>query len=173
ISSNLTGNYNFENILAAVCIGNYFGVEKNLIKKGIENYFPSNQRSQVVKKNSNTFILDYYNANPSSMEAALNNFAGNFDGKKIVILGDMLELGDESEKEHLNIILLVKKLNFSDTIFVGKNFGRFSKEINAKFFETSDEAKKFISEQNFLNASFLIKGSRGLKMEKVMEGFDV
>ncbi|HKR04864.1 MAG TPA: UDP-N-acetylmuramoyl-tripeptide--D-alanyl-D-alanine ligase [Bacteroidia bacterium] len=180
ISSHLTGSYNFENILAAVCIGNYFGVEKNMIKKGIEGYVPSNQRSQVVEKNSNTFILDYYNANPSSMEAALLNFDKAFGGKKIAVLGDMLELGNESEKEHRLIIHLTRELNFSETIFVGKNFGQFApkeslrtKENQGIFFDTSDNAKTWIQKQNFKNASLLIKGSRGLKMEKVMEAFEV
>ena len=168
ISSQLTGSYNFGNILSAVSVGNYFGVEKERIKKGIESYAPSNQRSQVVEKNSNTFILDYYNANPSSMEAALLNFEKNFAGKKIAIIGDMLELGDESESEHRNIIDLIKKLNFSETVFVGKIFGQLSDHIKAKFFNTSDEAKNFIAQQHFLNTSFLIKGSRGLKMEKVI-----
>ncbi|MEO5571448.1 MAG: UDP-N-acetylmuramoyl-tripeptide--D-alanyl-D-alanine ligase [Bacteroidia bacterium] len=177
VSSNLTGNYNFENILAAVCIGKYFGVEKEGIKKGIENYVPSNQRSQVVKKNSNTFILDYYNANPSSMEAALLNFEKNYSEKKIAILGDMLELGDESEREHLNIIELLKKLNVEEIILVGKNFNQFSNKLNPRkgsnlhFLNNSDEANTFIQKQNFLNASILIKGSRGLKMEKIMEAF--
>ena len=173
VTSRLTGNYNLENILAAVCIGNYFGVESYLMKKAIENYIPSNQRSQVVKKNSNTFILDYYNANPSSMEAALLNFEKNFTGKKIAIIGDMLELGDESETEHKNILLLIKKLKFSEALLVGKSFGRFSKELDANFFNTSDEAKLWLKKQNFTNASILIKGSRGLKMEKVLEGFEI
>jgi UDP-N-acetylmuramoyl-tripeptide--D-alanyl-D-alanine ligase len=171
ISSRLTGSYNFGNILSAVCVGNYFGVEKDFIKKGIENYTPSNQRSQVVEKNSNTFILDYYNANPSSMEAALLNFEKNFSGNKIAIVGDMLELGNESLQEHRYIIDLIKKLNFSETVFVGKIFGQLSDHIHAKFFNTSDEAKNFIAQQHFVNSSFLIKGSRGLKMEKVMEAF--
>src|SRR6185436_17116240 len=109
ISSHLTGSYNFENILAAICIGNYFGIEKELIRKGIESYIPSNQRSQVIEKNSNTFILDYYNANPSSMEAAIINFDKNFSGKKIAIIGDMLELGNETEKEHQQVFNLISK----------------------------------------------------------------
>jgi UDP-N-acetylmuramoyl-tripeptide--D-alanyl-D-alanine ligase len=141
------------------------------IKKGIENYIPSNQRSQVVEKNSNIFILDYYNANPSSMEAALLNFEKNYSGKKIAILGDMLELGDETKKEHLSIIQLLKKLNFENPILVGKNFSQFTNALKANFFDTSEEAKNFIRKQNYNRASVLIKGSRGLKMEKVMEGF--
>jgi UDP-N-acetylmuramoyl-tripeptide--D-alanyl-D-alanine ligase len=172
IASHLTGNYNFENILAAVCIGNYSGVEKHLVKKGIENYFPSNQRSQVVEKNSNTFILDYYNANPNSMEAALMNFEKNYEGRKVAIIGDMLELGNESEKEHHNIISLLKELNFSTMILVGKSFGQFHNALNGKFFDTSEEAALWIQKQNFENVSILIKGSRGLKMEKVMEVFN-
>ena len=129
---------------------------------------PSNQRSQVVEKNSNTFILDYYNANPSSMEAAILNFEKNNTGKKIVILGDMLELGDETEKEHLNIINLLKELNFDVVVLVGKHFNQFKTKMNANFFLTSDDAKNFIQQQNFNNAAILIKGSRGLKMEKVI-----
>lgn len=174
IQSNLAGSYNFENILAAVCIGNYFGIENKLIKQAIENYFPSNQRSQVVVKNSNTFIMDYYNANPSSIEAALLNFEKNYPGepggKKIAVLGDMLELGAETQKEHDIIIQLLKKLNFQEIILVGEFFLKFSGKINARFFKTSPEANEYLKEQNFKNCVFLIKGSRGLKMEKAVEG---
>lgn len=171
IQSNLTGAYNFENILSAVCIGNYFGVESYWIKKGIENYFPSNQRSQVVVKNTNTLVLDYYNANPTSMEASLLNFDANYPAKKIIIIGDMLELGNESEAEHLYIIQLIKKLSFDQIILVGKRFEQFSNQLNATFFETSVEAKHWLQKQNVKNTSVLIKGSRGLKLEIVTEAF--
>lgn len=176
IQSNLTGNYNLENILAAISIGKFFGVENNTIQKGIENYFPSNQRSQVVEKNSNTFILDYYNANPTSMEAALLNFEKNYSGKKVAILGDMLELGDETEKEHLNIIHLLKKLNFSEIILVGECFLKFSFRLfrmKAHFFQTSEEAKAYLQKQNFSDSNFLIKGSRGVMLEKVAGVFEL
>ncbi len=173
VQSKLTGDYNFENILAAVCVGDYFGVEKDFINQGIENYFPANQRSQVITKNSNTFILDYYNANPTSMEAALVNFDKAYTGKKIVVLGDMLELGNETQKEHLAIINLLRKRNFSEVILIGKYFSEFSNQIKASFFETSDDAKNFFLNKKFTESYFLIKGSRGLKMEKVMEAFNI
>ena len=104
IKSKLVGSYNFENILAAIAIGNYFSVDKNSIINAIESYTPTNNRSQIIKTEQNRVIMDAYNANPSSMEASINNFATIAFDNKVVILGDMLELGNESEKEHLKIL---------------------------------------------------------------------
>lgn len=173
VRSNLTGAYNFENVLSAICIGNYFGVERELIRKGIESYFPSNQRSQVVVKDSNTFILDFYNANPTSVEAALLNFDKNYSGNKILLLGDMLELGDESDSEHLYIIRLSQKLKFSEIVFVGKNFGKHEAVSNARFFETAEKAGEWLIKQSYKDSFFLIKGSRGSKMERTAAAFGI
>lgn len=171
INSNITGDYNFENIMTAICVGSYFGVADEKIKNGIECYFPSNQRSQVIKKGSNTLVLDYYNANPTSMEAALLNFYKNYEGRKIVLLGEMLELGSESEAEHKKIISLLKSLHFSCIVLTGKNFHGMEKEISASYFENSAEAKEWIAKQKISDSSVLIKGSRGSKMEITLEGF--
>lgn len=173
VQSNLTGAYNFENILSAICIGNYFGVTPELIRKGIESYFPNNHRSQVVVKDSNTFILDFYNANPTSVEAALLNFDKNYSGNKILLLGDMLELGGESDNEHLYIIKLSQKLNFSEAVFVGKNFGKHAGISEARFFETSEKASEWLIKQNYKDSFFLIKGSRGSKMELTAAAFGI
>lgn len=176
IQSNLAGDYNFENILASVCIGNYFGITPRQIRHGIENYFPASQRSQLVKNDSNTFLLDYYNANPTSMEAALINFERNFTGKKIVVLGDMLELGEETEDEHSNIIRQLKKMHFTEMILVGECFLKFSFRLfrmKARFYQTPEEALKYLISKNYENCTFLIKASRAVKLEKIAHGLGV
>ncbi len=166
--SNLAGSYNFENILSAVCIGCYFGVTAVNIRKGIESYFPENKRSQTTVKNGTTFILDYYNANPTSMEAAIKNLNENFTGKKLAVLGEMLELGTEAEKEHAFIAELLKSSG-TEAVLVGENFKGFEKKINGHFFLTSAEAAAFLKTFNLAGYTLLIKGSRGSKMETVAE----
>ena len=170
IKTNLTGIYNFENVMLSVAVGYYFKVPQEEIKSAIENYVPSNQRSQVVSKsNKVTIVLDAYNANPSSMAAALDNFSKAFHGTKIVALGDMLELGDESKKEHLAIGKQLKKLNFNDVILVGPEFKSVAQEFNYHYFITSQDASAWIAGNNFQNCTILIKGSRGIKMELISE----
>jgi len=170
LNTNLTGSYNLENILAAVAIGNYFKVSTDAIKSGIEKYSPSNQRSQVIKKeNGVTVVLDAYNANPSSMMAALENFDKTFSGKKIIALGDMLELGNESEREHFNIAQKAASLKDTSVILVGPQFKSAAKNFYFRHFKTSAEAALYIAEQNYSNCTILIKGSRGIKMEVVNE----
>lgn len=169
ISSQLVGNYNYENILAAACIGNYFGVGAELISKAIEEYVPDNSRSQVVKRGSNTVLLDAYNANPSSMEAALKNFSLMEGNHKLVFLGEMAELGKESEEEHRQLVDLVKSLNFEKVIFVGKKFSSLLTSLSAGYFESSAEAASWIKDQKISGATILIKGSRSSKMETVLE----
>ena len=122
IQSQLIGAYNFSNIAAAISIGHYFELDFLKIKKGIESYQPKNNRSQIIKQKSNTIILDAYNANPTSMNAALDNFSLMKGDNKIVVLGDMFELGDESFNEHKAVIDLVNSLNFSSTYYVGQHF---------------------------------------------------
>jgi UDP-N-acetylmuramoyl-tripeptide--D-alanyl-D-alanine ligase len=166
--SNLTGAYNFENLLSAVCIGCYFGVPADKIRKGIEAYLPENKRSQVVVKNETTFILDYYNANPTSMEAAIKTLKENFNGKKMAVLGQMLELGDDSSKEHAYITGLLLNSGI-ETVLVGRHFEGLEKALNARFFKTSEEAAAYLKLKNLMDYTVLIKGSRGSKMEAVAE----
>ena len=170
VTSQLIGEYNYENILAAICIGNYFGVEASLINKAIEEYFPDNSRSQVIVKGTNTIILDAYNANPTSVSAALKNFNELSAKKKIIFLGDMAELGNENEKEHEAIIDMLKQMNVDELILVGKNFSRFSDRLSAHFFDSSADAADWVKSKHFDSSAILVKGSRSVKMEKVLEG---
>jgi len=169
ISSQMVGEYNFENILAAVCIGNHFGVDSREISKAIESYVPDNSRSQVVRRGSNTVLLDAYNANPASMEAALKNFSLMEGKNKIVFLGEMAELGNESEAEHNNIVSMLKRFGFEKIILVGKNFSKGHESLPALYFPTSSEAAQWTQTQKISDATILIKGSRSTKMEAVLE----
>ena len=169
ISSRLIGEYNFENILAAVCIGSYFGVDPAAMCKAIEEYVPDNSRSQIVKRGSNTILLDAYNANPASMEAALKNFSLMEGQNKIVFLGEMAELGNESEREHLQIAELLGSMKFKKVILVGDNFAKRPAVLPAEYFSSSSEAANWAKSQNISDATILIKGSRSSKMEVVLE----
>jgi len=169
ISSQLVGEYNYENIMAAACIGNYFGVDAGQVSKAIEEYVPDNSRSQVVKRGSNMVLLDAYNANPSSMEAALKNFSLMEGKHKVVFLGEMAELGNESEQEHKHLVDLVKSLNFEKVIFVGKKFSSLLNSQPVGYFESSTDAASWIRDQKISGATILIKGSRSSKMEVVLE----
>lgn len=169
INSQLTGAYNFENILSAICVGNYFGVSAAEIKDAIESYSPDNSRSQLVKKGSNTIILDAYNANPTSMEAALTNFGKLEIKNRVVFLGDMAELGEESDAEHKRITGMLRKAHYDKVILVGKNFGKFKEELDCVYFDDSEKAASWVKEHPLINSTILIKGSRSTKMERVFE----
>lgn len=169
IHSQLIGRYNFENVLAAICIGNYFGVEAHDIDKAIAAYVPDNSRSQVITKGTNTIILDAYNANPTSMEAALKNFASLSSSHKIICIGDMAELGEETTKEHGRIVEMLKNIPNEQIILVGKNFGVYSGQIPCLHFETSDKAADWVKKHPFSNKNILIKGSRSTRMEKILD----
>jgi len=169
ISSKLIGAYNFENILAAICIGDYFGVSSNDIDRSIGEYAPDNSRSQVVLKGSNTIILDAYNANPSSMEAALKNFSERKGISKIVFLGEMAELGPESEHEHKQLIELLGQLKFENIILVGEKFSSLDSKFPARYFKDSIQARDWARQQHFSESEILIKGSRSSRMEAVLE----
>jgi UDP-N-acetylmuramoyl-tripeptide--D-alanyl-D-alanine ligase len=153
--------------MAAVAVGRYFNVEDEKIKKAIENYKPVNSRSQLIEQGSNTIILDAYNANPGSMKAAIENFASMKADKKVLLLGSMMELGADSRNEHAYIISLLKKYPWNAVVLVGKNFG----ELNHSYinFDTSFQAKAWLQNQHFENTHILIKGSRSMQMEKVLE----
>ena len=168
ISSNLIGAYNFTNLCAAILIAKYFDVSLKDIKIGIENYIPQNNRSQIINLENNKVILDAYNANPSSMQAALTNFSNLKDENKIVILGDMFELGKEAKQEHEYIAKLAIDLGFSKVYLVGENFFKTETVSNTLDKHISFEAFKnsFIKPEN---ATLLIKGSRGMALERTLD----
>jgi UDP-N-acetylmuramoyl-tripeptide--D-alanyl-D-alanine ligase len=169
IETALIGKYNFENILAAACIGHYFNVTELQIKTGLEKYIPSNNRSQVMQTKNNLVLLDAYNANPSSMNAAIENFAQMDRPAKMVILGDMLELGEESDKEHTAVIELLKQKNINNAILVGPHFMKAAKASYPNLFPTSEAALDYLKQHPALNLTVLVKGSRGIKLEKLVE----
>ena len=170
INSKLIGAYNFNNIAAAIAIGNHFNVSDKAIKDSIENYIPANNRSQIIRKGNNTIILDAYNANPTSMKAALENFSGLTDTHKITILGDMFELGLEAAIEHQRIADLITTLGIEKVYLIGENFFRIApKKTNIELFRTFDEFKAHISDLKFDRSTMLIKASRGMALERIVD----
>ena len=159
--------YNFFNIAAAITIGDYFGVSKENIKKSIENYVPSNNRSQLVNTTHNKVILDAYNANPTSMKAALESFNNVVASNKTIILGDMFELGNYSDKEHQAIVELSSSLQLDNLFFIGEKFyktvTKHHKFINVKMFKT------YLLNNPLKENLILIKGSRGMALEQLVE----
>jgi UDP-N-acetylmuramoyl-tripeptide--D-alanyl-D-alanine ligase len=170
ISTHLIGLYNANNISAALSIGKYFGVENLEIKKALESYIPENNRSQLLTKGTNQIVLDAYNANPSSMAVAIENFVQLENSNKIVILGDMFELGNESGKEHESIVNLLSNLNTISCYFVGKDFyaNRIDK-TNFNFYETFDVFSEYLKQIKIENSIILIKGSRGMALERTLD----
>jgi UDP-N-acetylmuramoyl-tripeptide--D-alanyl-D-alanine ligase len=170
IKTHLVGVYNFHNIAAAMAIGSYFKLTPQQLKSGIEAYVPANNRSQIIQQNSNQILLDAYNANPSSMGVALENFKGTQNSNKLAILGDMFELGATSAKEHLGIVnqaILTKECMF---YFIGSHF--FEQKINRPkllFFETYFDLQAHLEKTSVSNTSILIKGSRGMALERILE----
>lgn len=167
IKTNLVGEYNLPNILLAVTVGRYFNVGEEKIKTAIEGYHPSNSRSQLILKDSNRIILDAYNANPSSMKAAIENFAKMDAADKILFLGGMKELGPDSLLEHQLLIDLVKKYSWKQVILVGSEFDKTTHPYI--HLQNSDEAMQWFKSGHIKNATLLIKGSRSTRMEKVLE----
>lgn len=166
VNTKLVGAYNADNVLAALCVGEYFGVERSAAIAAIEAYVPSNNRSQMQKTDRNVLIVDAYNANPSSMDAALSNFAGFEAASKIVLLGDMLELGETSVEEHRKIVEKVARCGFK-AYYVGDEF---AKAGASPCFASSDELAEYISTHldAFTGAAILVKGSRGKRMERTI-----
>lgn len=164
--SKLTGEYNFTNLCAAASLGLHFGIDFENIKNAIENYTPTNMRSQIVKKEGKTLVLDTYNANPSSMTASLHNFI-TFVGSKTIIIGDMLELGQESTVEHQNILKIAHDLGFNEIITVGKHF----KAVNnsSKSFENTAELVEYLGLNKIKSENILLKASRGISLEKAID----
>lgn len=165
IRTKLVGTYNLDNINAAISIGEYFKISPKHLIAGIENYTPSNNRSQMIEKKSNTILLDAYNANPSSTKLALDNFNKIKHHSKIVILGDMFELGGASEKEHENMVRFCKTLALHRCIFVGENYLKTS--AKEKYIDLASLTKELVS-QPIQNSYILIKGSRGMTLERIV-----
>ena len=170
IQSQLVGIYNATNIHAAITVGNYFKVTDDLIKNAIENYNPTNNRSQLSLKGSNKLIMDAYNANPSSMSVALANFIQLAEPNKIAFLGDMFELGNDSYQEHKKLVESLKNNSEIEFYFVGQEFHKVeTNQINFKFFSTFTELKEHLSQMKFEKKYILIKGSRGMALERIVE----
>lgn len=167
LQTQLVGGYNLPNVLAAVCVGRYFDVRDVDIKKAIEGYHPSNSRSQLVEKNGNTVILDAYNANPSSMKLAIENFAAMLGGNKVLMLGAMMELGEASATEHSGMVSLIDQFSWKAVVLVGAPYAScYGKYL---FFPNAIEAGEWFKQQHFHGMQILIKGSRSMQMEKVIE----
>ncbi|MEQ8907643.1 MAG: UDP-N-acetylmuramoyl-tripeptide--D-alanyl-D-alanine ligase [Vicingaceae bacterium] len=169
IEAQIYGEYNFYNMLAAICIGNYFNVSSPNIDAAIREYDSTDNRSQLIKREDYTLLLDAYNANPSSMQKAIENFSARKADAKVVILGDMFELGEDSAEEHKKIIELTENQNFSLSVFVGSHF--FKQKKSSKkllFFEQSKEAKNWFDQFQKSKHEILIKGSRGMALERIV-----
>lgn len=167
IQTNLIGTYNAENVLSAVAIGSYFGVNSALIKDGLEKYTPQNNRSQLTVTAHNQLVVDAYNANPTSMRAAILNFAQMQVDNKMLILGDMLELGEQSVAEHQKIVDLIKENNFSDVILIGNDF--LKTEHSFVSYSNVSELKENLQRNPLKDRFILIKGSHGIHLEKIIE----
>jgi UDP-N-acetylmuramoyl-tripeptide--D-alanyl-D-alanine ligase len=166
ISTQLVGEYNLPNVLAAVTVGKHFEVGEEKIKSAIESYTPSNSRSQLIEKGTNKIILDAYNANPSSMKLAIENFSKIKSDNKVLMLGAMAELGNESIAEHTAITDLIHRFQWKDVVLVGGDFLKIKHPWTS--FETAAQAKEWLGKQHFENTHLLIKGSRSTQMEKVI-----
>jgi UDP-N-acetylmuramoyl-tripeptide--D-alanyl-D-alanine ligase len=170
IQTNLIGGYNFENIAAALCIGKFFKVDVQQANEAIAQYTPGNMRSQVITKGSNIIILDAYNANPSSMQAAIENLADMKADKKVVILGDMFELGDDAEKEHRMLGVLIKEKNLKEVFLCGNLVAATKAEIpTAQQFQKKDELIEMLKQNPISDATILVKASRGIGLETIVD----
>ena len=170
IQSNLIGLYNATNIIAAITVGSYFKIPIDDCKQALENYNPDNNRSQIIHQNNNEIILDAYNANPSSMEAALQNFIQSDKNSKIAILGDMFELGDQSTQEHKNIVQkLISEADFNCYLIGNEFFEAKIKHPHLHFFHTFEAFKTLLETSPFQNAFILIKGSRAMALEQTLQ----
>ncbi|QHS57868.1 UDP-N-acetylmuramoyl-tripeptide--D-alanyl-D-alanine ligase [Mucilaginibacter sp. 14171R-50] len=177
VKSRLTGSYNLDNILAAICIGSFFGLNSDEINQGIEGYQPKNNRSQIMQTATNTLICDFYNANPSSMFVAIDNMDKVKAERKVMILGDMFEMGLESAAEHTSVIRKAMGAHVDERIFIGKDFSSQQSEVqnsnllNTSFYLTAEDAIIGIKQNPITNATILIKGSRGMAFERLVELF--
>lgn len=167
IKTNLVGDYNLPNVLCAVAVAKHFNVPEEKIKTAIESYLPSNSRSQMIERGSNKIILDAYNANPSSVKLAIENFAKIHADNKVILLGGMMELGETSIAEHAAIVNLIEQYRWKAVVLVGGNFK--STHNSFLYFDDAVEAGRWLQQQHFENSYLLVKGSRSMQMEKVLE----
>lgn len=168
-SSKLMGDYNLDNILLAIAIGEHFDVDLEHIKEAISEYQPDNNRSQLIEQNGKTIILDAYNANPSSMQVAIKNFSLLPQKKKILILGDMFEMGPTADQEHLDLLLWCNQFNFHTIYALGDHFASTSDKTDSITPYSMEDLGEVLKTEDLQNAAFLIKGSRGMKMERVLD----
>jgi len=168
LNTHLTGTYNADNVLAAIAVGMHFKVLPADIVTAITSYIPQNNRSQIVRNGSNTYLLDAYNANPTSMNHALRNFEAMPANQKVAIIGDMLELGEFSTSEHQGIVSLLKTLSFNGVVLIGPEFGKVCSGSGFLHFNTAAEAKEWFQTQHFEQTHILLKGSRGMALEKIL-----
>ena len=168
VRTRLVGVYNFENVAAAIAVGSYFGVKKEDIIEALESYTPTNSRSQVIDTEKNHIIMDAYNANPTSMQAALRNFANICGEQHLLILGDMRELGSASEEEHRNILNLMKELGFKEAYLVGQNFCAYNVNADWKTFENVTDLCQYLESQPVSGKTILVKGSNSIQLGKVL-----
>jgi len=169
ILSNLSGVYNTINIVAALTIGGYFDVNEEGLKRGINNYIPRNNRSQIKKTEKNVLILDAYNANPSSMVESIKNFYSHPGVKKTLILGHMLELGQSSKEEHLNLISYISSFEWENVFLVGSEFLDLDGSFAYNIYKDTNELSKVLKELDLKDNTILLKGSRGIALEKCIE----
>jgi UDP-N-acetylmuramoyl-tripeptide--D-alanyl-D-alanine ligase len=167
IKTNLVGSYNLPNVLAAAAVGKFFNIDDHKIKSALENYSPSNSRSQLIKKGTNEIILDAYNANPSSMKFAIENFSTSEGKNKILVLGAMAELGKDSVEEHRIILNLIEKYEWKNVLLVGGDFAKLTHSFIQ--FASAKEAGEWLKQKDIQNSFLLIKGSRSTQMEKVLD----
>ena len=169
INSKLIGTYNFENILAAACIGNYFSIDPLKIQDAINNYQPQNQRSQFIKKGELHVVLDAYNANPTSMSASIKSFTANFKTNAFLFLGDMLELGAHAFSEHKKILDQLSVFDKNQVFLIGPVFSEVGKNYGFKSFSNTAEFQRYLEKNKIKKGNILIKGSRGIKLETVLD----
>ena len=167
IKSQLIGTYNFTNICAAITVGHHFGIAPTAIKEALESYVPSNNRSQIIQKGTHTIVLDAYNANPTSMKAAIESFKTMEGENKVLILGDMFELGKYELEEHQKIATLLQSATFKKVYLIGALFHKIT--TDALQFKEFSDFKQHLKTQNLSNGTILIKGSRGMQLERVLE----
>jgi len=169
VATNLFGSYNLENVKAAIASGLFLGVDIKDIAEAVEKYVPANNRSQIKVTESNTLVCDSYNANPTSMNAAILSFAALDADHKVIILGDMLELGDKSVEEHQKVLQLLQSQHNDDVLLVGSQFKAVSGKSGYKSFENADKLFDYIKSNPLTGKTILIKGSRGIRLEKIYE----
>lgn len=169
IDTQLVGDYNFENVMAAICIGTYFNVAANDIVEALSRYRPTNNRSQAIETARNRVVMDAYNANPTSMSHSIKNFRNICKSDNLLILGDMRELGNESEQEHKNILELIKELRFENVYLVGEEFQRVAKNSKFSTFINVEELAQYLQQHPVSGRDILVKGSNSIHLNKIID----